>query len=211
MPIRHEGDARVEIHDWDSWIEKELREARDRGEFDNLPGAGKPLNHTSTDINKDWHLAFSRLKNAGVLPAWMELDRDCYRGRAELDAFLARSAVYLQEQLELLAAASGDPVEPRDDSGQPTRTSFLSRMMRWLAVPTDEDAERAARTSLTREGIRQMRGAIKGQYLERAQALDKTIVEFNHSLSREMSHLERMRMTPERARRRFDAGCPEIP
>ena len=28
---------------FESWIERQLREARDRGSFDDLPGAGKPL------------------------------------------------------------------------------------------------------------------------------------------------------------------------
>ena len=27
----------------ESWVEKQIREAQERGEFDNLPGAGKPL------------------------------------------------------------------------------------------------------------------------------------------------------------------------
>ena len=28
---------------WESWVEEQIREAQARGEFDNLPGAGKPL------------------------------------------------------------------------------------------------------------------------------------------------------------------------
>ena len=28
---------------WESWVEEQIREAQERGEFDNLPGAGKPL------------------------------------------------------------------------------------------------------------------------------------------------------------------------
>lgn len=28
---------------WESWIDQQIREATERGEFDNLPGRGKPL------------------------------------------------------------------------------------------------------------------------------------------------------------------------
>jgi hypothetical protein len=28
---------------FESWIDRQIREATERGEFDNLPGAGKPL------------------------------------------------------------------------------------------------------------------------------------------------------------------------
>lgn len=28
---------------WESWVDKQIREGRERGEFDNLPGTGKPL------------------------------------------------------------------------------------------------------------------------------------------------------------------------
>ena len=29
--------------DWESWVETKIREAMEEGEFDNLPGAGKPI------------------------------------------------------------------------------------------------------------------------------------------------------------------------
>jgi hypothetical protein len=53
----------------DDLIEAHIRAARDRGDFDNLPGAGKPL-----DLDEDAHLpaelrmAYRVLKNAGYLP-----------------------------------------------------------------------------------------------------------------------------------------------
>jgi hypothetical protein len=28
---------------WESWVDRQVREARERGEFDNLPGTGKPI------------------------------------------------------------------------------------------------------------------------------------------------------------------------
>ena len=34
---------------FESWVEKQLREARERGSFDDLPGAGRPLPAAATD------------------------------------------------------------------------------------------------------------------------------------------------------------------
>ncbi|MER2092403.1 MAG: DUF1992 domain-containing protein, partial [Saccharopolyspora rectivirgula] len=35
---------------FESWIDRQIREAAERGEFDDLPGAGKPLpKHAPTD------------------------------------------------------------------------------------------------------------------------------------------------------------------
>ena len=36
---------------FETWVDAQIREARERGEFDNLPGAGKPL--TNLDGNHD--------------------------------------------------------------------------------------------------------------------------------------------------------------
>ncbi len=45
-----------------------------RGEFDDLPGKGKPLDLTAYfDTPEDLRLAFSLLKGAGVLPAEVEI------------------------------------------------------------------------------------------------------------------------------------------
>ncbi len=38
---------------YESWIDRQIREAQERGEFDNLPGAGKPLH---LDDDPDWWL-----------------------------------------------------------------------------------------------------------------------------------------------------------
>ena len=39
----------------ESWVEKQIREAQERGEFDNLPGAGRPLEGLD-DPDPDWWL-----------------------------------------------------------------------------------------------------------------------------------------------------------
>ena len=54
-------------------IDKQIREAMERGDFDNLRGAGKPLNLArDPNVPEDWELAFNLSKNAGFAPDWIE-------------------------------------------------------------------------------------------------------------------------------------------
>lgn len=51
-----------------SLVDARIEEARLRGEFDNLPGAGKPLPEEDMSVPEELRLAHRILKNAGVLP-----------------------------------------------------------------------------------------------------------------------------------------------
>ena len=42
--------------DFESWIDKQIREAQERGEFDDLPSAGKPLPGAGEPLEEDWWL-----------------------------------------------------------------------------------------------------------------------------------------------------------
>jgi len=63
----------------ESWVERQIREAQERGEFDNLPGAGKPL-HGLDDPDPDWWLkkmmAREGLDPSDALPPVMLLRRE---------------------------------------------------------------------------------------------------------------------------------------
>ncbi len=54
------------MENWESPVERAIREAQERGEFDNLPGAGKPLRNlgsresrTRTGGSRAWSSANS--------------------------------------------------------------------------------------------------------------------------------------------------------
>lgn len=57
----------------DQWAERHISDAQRKGEFDNLPGSGEPL-----ELEDDSHIApelragYRLLKNAGCLPAELE-------------------------------------------------------------------------------------------------------------------------------------------
>lgn len=57
-------------------VEERIRDARERGLFDRLPGQGKPLRRREKPfVPEDWRLAFDLLEEAGFAPDWLERDR----------------------------------------------------------------------------------------------------------------------------------------
>ena len=68
----------------ESQAEKLLREAIERGEFDNVEGKGKPLDLREDPFeDPDLRTVHRLLRNAGFAPAWIEEQKDIAR---ELDA-----------------------------------------------------------------------------------------------------------------------------
>lgn len=39
---------------WESRVDRQIREAQERGEFDNLPGAGKPIEGIDQPYDENW-------------------------------------------------------------------------------------------------------------------------------------------------------------
>jgi hypothetical protein len=60
--------------------ERKIREAQEKGEFDNLPGKGKPLQlEDDSQVPEELRLAYKILKNADCLPPELELKKDIVR------------------------------------------------------------------------------------------------------------------------------------
>lgn len=60
-----------------SIAEEKIQEAIRRGEFDNLPGAGKPLPPDDLDaVPEPLRIGYKLLKNAGYLPEEMQLRKE---------------------------------------------------------------------------------------------------------------------------------------
>jgi hypothetical protein len=71
---------------FDRIVEAIIKEAMGRGEFDNLPGKGKPIDLTEYfETPEEVRVAHSVLKNAGMIPREVELLREI----AELKQILA--------------------------------------------------------------------------------------------------------------------------
>ena len=66
-------------------VERLIQEAMERGEFDNLPGKGKPLKFEENpylEPGQEW--AFGLLKRNGFAPEWIERDKEIRKEMAEM-------------------------------------------------------------------------------------------------------------------------------
>jgi hypothetical protein len=64
---------------WESPVERQIREAQERGDFDDLPGAGKPLDLSDSGDPDWWVKRMARRENldlAGALPGALGLRKE---------------------------------------------------------------------------------------------------------------------------------------
>jgi len=62
---------------WESLIDQKIREAIERGEFDDLPGKGEPIDTSENPFeDPEMRLAHRMLRSAGFAPAWIEERKD---------------------------------------------------------------------------------------------------------------------------------------
>ncbi len=80
---------------WESSVEKQIREAMEAGEFDNLPGKGKRIDTRENPFeDPDLRTAHRLLRNAGFAPPWIE-------ERKDIDAELEIAVTLLARALQL--------------------------------------------------------------------------------------------------------------
>ena len=90
---------------WRDYIEEQIGEAQKRGEFDNLPGAGKPLHLEKNVFAGDKALAYSLLKNNQLAPPEIERAKEIDAGLARTEALLT-SLRHRRETLRLKVGRS---------------------------------------------------------------------------------------------------------
>ena len=88
-----ERPARSEAH-WESAVEKQIREAMARGEFDNLPGQGKPLPGLDGNRDDDWWIK-QKLKREQIsyLPPALALRKEVEDALARITAVPTEAVV----------------------------------------------------------------------------------------------------------------------
>lgn len=85
--------------DWERAVEKQIREAIERGDFENLPGQGKALDLGEDPFTpRDWQLAYKILKDAGMAPDWIEQDKEIRAERRALASLLEERAKWIRER-----------------------------------------------------------------------------------------------------------------
>src|SRR5262245_31649808 len=90
---------------WESFVEQQIREARERGEFDDLPGHGKPLPDLDRPRDELWWVRKKlRQENVSYSPPAISL-------RRELDEALERiGAATTEAQVRELVLAINDRI-----------------------------------------------------------------------------------------------------
>ncbi|GAB3856794.1 hypothetical protein GCM10028801_14360 [Nocardioides maradonensis] len=69
--------AKARIDHQQTWVELQIRRAMDRGEFDDLPGAGKPIAGLGAEHDPDWWVKrLVERERVVVLPPAIQLRRD---------------------------------------------------------------------------------------------------------------------------------------
>jgi hypothetical protein len=85
---------------FETWVERQIREATERGEFDDLPGAGKPIADLDKPHDELWWIRQKlRREHLSYLPPTIAL-----RKQAE-DALLAASRAGSEDQVRRIVAA----------------------------------------------------------------------------------------------------------
>ena len=81
------------IRVWESAVERKIREAQERGDFDNLPGRGRPLQGEPWE--GEWGMAHHLLKQAGMTLPWIALGQDIEAQQERLRELLEKTKAYL--------------------------------------------------------------------------------------------------------------------
>ena len=191
MPPRRDRDTTTWLDSWESFAEEKVREAIERGEFAKLPGAGRPValgdeNPFDGDLGPAYRLA----RNAGVAPGWVSVGQ-------EVEECLAALEVLLQAAPQSVPAPSGPT-----DAVPVERYGFRAWLHRlWFGPAKTFSAPHVDQVKVGRSQAR-------ARYLERAAYTDARIQAFNAQLPRQLSWLERPRLTRASAEARFDRVWP---
>ena len=92
--------------DWEKWVDQQIREAQERGAFDNLPGRGKPIDLTPNPYAQGQELSFKILKDAGFAPEWIELDKAIRNKLQRARAVILRQWQWREVRLSELSGRS---------------------------------------------------------------------------------------------------------
>ncbi|MGP4016195.1 J-domain-containing protein [Saccharopolyspora sp. 5N708] len=68
---------------FESWVDKQIRTAQERGDFDDLPGAGKPLPGAGAPVEEQWwikgYVRREGLSGEALLPTPLQLRKEIER------------------------------------------------------------------------------------------------------------------------------------
>lgn len=103
---------------WESWIDRQIREAEERGEFDDLPGAGEPIPGLDRPYDALWWVKkLIARENLSVTPPTMQVRLERERALERIGE--ARSEDEVRRIVEVVNARVRE-VNARAVSGPPS-------------------------------------------------------------------------------------------
>jgi hypothetical protein len=161
--------ARARMQHQQTWVDVQLRRAREDGAFDDLPGYGKPLTGLGEEQDPDWWVKqLVEREGITVVPPALQLRRDDERLDQELDRLgsetevRARLVDFNRRVRQVLYSTTGWPpvvTSPRDVEAEVER--WRERLEARRAERRRADAE-ATSTSRRRRGLRRRGTRLRG-------------------------------------------------
>lgn len=88
------AEAAARIRQQQTWVDLQVRQAMERGDFDDLPGAGKPIQGLGEEHDPDWWLKkLVERERLVVLPMSVQLRKEDAELDAELDKLASEKLV----------------------------------------------------------------------------------------------------------------------
>jgi DnaJ-like protein len=117
--------------------EEKIKKAAERGDFDDLPGKGKPLElEDDSNVPEDLRLAYKVLKNAGYTPAEFDVKQEILRVEDMLADAPDEATRY--KALKRLNYLTLKLSHQRPDSGIFKDTDYSGRVVDRLSKPPDK-------------------------------------------------------------------------
>lgn len=111
---------------WESFVDRQIREAQERGEFDDLPGSGKPIPDLHRPYDELWWVR-KKLKEEGLayVPPSLQIRKEVDEARERIDA------AWSERQVREIVAEVNEAIRGANRSGVRGPATTL--------VPLDEE------------------------------------------------------------------------
>ena len=160
-----ETAAAARIQFQSQWVEQQLRIAQERGDFDNLPGAGKPIEGLGSDHDPDWWLKkLIEREHISVLPPALALRKEDAELDDRLDAMTTETEVR-REVEDFNARVLHARYTPVDGPPLITMPRDVDADARGVAGASYGPGRGAARGARRRAGAPPRRGLVAAPFL----------------------------------------------